>query len=435
VMNPDGTGQTALTSDPAQDQEPALNGNGAQVVFASNRDGDFEVFAVSAAGGTPQKLTANSDDNDFEVSVQRRVPPAGGVIVSGTIALASADVTVPESARVATVTVTRTGGTAGTAVVDYAATSGSASERSDFATAAGRLTFADGEPSKAFTVFITNDAFAEFDETINVTLANATGASLGLSAGTITITDNDEATAAANPIDDPEFFVRQHYLDFLNREPEAAGLDAWVNVLRNCPEQFNTSPTGPSAGCDRITVSSAFFRSQEFFDKGFFVIRFYLASLGRLPTYIEFVRDTQRIEAATPEQVNANRAAYATEFTQSADFRAVFDALSNQAYVDRLAQTAGVSPGNRAQLVADLNSGAKTRAQVLREFVENQQFAASRFNRAFVASQYFGYLRRDPDPAGFQTWLTFLDANPTDFRTMTNGFVNSQEYRSRFGNP
>ncbi len=28
------------------------------------------------------------------------------------------------------------------------------------------------------------------------------------------------------------------------------------------------------------------------------------------------------------------------------------------------------------------------------------------FNAAFVAMEYFGYLRRDPDTAGFNFWLT-----------------------------
>jgi hypothetical protein len=85
--------------------------------------------------------------------------------------------------------------------------------------------------------------------------------------------------------------------------------------------------------------------------------------------------------------------------------------------------------------VADLNAGRKTRGQVLREIVESDAFAAATFNRAFVLSQYFGYLRRDPDRAGFNAWLNYLNAHPGDFRTMVNGFVNSVEYRLRFGRP
>jgi hypothetical protein len=55
------------------------------------------------------------------------------------------------------------------------------------------------------------------------------------------------------------------------------------------------------------------------------------------------------------------------------------------------------------------------------------------FNRAFVAMQYFGYLRRDPDTDGFNAWLNYLNAHPDDFRTMVKGFANSREYTGRFG--
>jgi hypothetical protein len=47
--------------------------------------------------------------------------------------------------------------------------------------------------------------------------------------------------------------------------------------------------------------------------------------------------------------------------------------------------------------------------------------------------QYFGYLRRDPEPQGFADWLNHLNNNPGDFRSMVNGFLNSREYLLRFG--
>ncbi|HEY9401909.1 MAG TPA: DUF4214 domain-containing protein [Pyrinomonadaceae bacterium] len=52
-----------------------------------------------------------------------------------------------------------------------------------------------------------------------------------------------------------------------------------------------------------------------------------------------------------------------------------------------------------------------------------------------MAMQYFGYLRRDPEPEGYQAWLKYLDENPTDYRTMVHGFVNSTEYKLRFRQP
>jgi hypothetical protein len=48
--------------------------------------------------------------------------------------------------------------------------------------------------------------------------------------------------------------------------------------------------------------------------------------------------------------------------------------------------------------------------------------------------QYFGYLRRDPDP-DYNKWLAYLNEHPDDFRTMVRGFMNSVEYRLRFGQP
>jgi len=38
----------------------------------------------------------------------------------------------------------------------------------------------------------------------------------------------------SNPIDTPEYFVRQHYLDFLNREPDESGFNFWSDQIRSC---------------------------------------------------------------------------------------------------------------------------------------------------------------------------------------------------------
>ncbi len=104
------------------------------------------------------------------------------------------------------------------------------------------------------------------------------------------------------------------------------------------------------------------------------------------------------------------------------------------AAVDALLARANVALPNRNQLVADLEAGRKTPAETLRLIAESEQVSARYYNRAFVAMQYFGYLQRDPEPAGFQSWLTVLDRTG-DFRTMIFGFLYSAEYQSRFGPP
>ncbi|MEP6707534.1 MAG: DUF4214 domain-containing protein, partial [Pyrinomonadaceae bacterium] len=113
------------------------------------------------------------------------------------------------------------------------------------------------------------------------------------------------------------------------------------------------------------------------------------------------------------------------------------DSLSNTQYVDTLIAHTGVAYPNRNQMITDLNTSTKTRAQVLGDIVDASQFVqnAATFNRAFVLAEYFEYLRRNPDTPGLNGWVNFLNNNPGAFRTMVNGFVNSIEYRKRFGTP
>jgi hypothetical protein len=338
-------------------------------------------------------------------------------------------------------TVTRTGNISGSSTVEFATNesgsgircdtnTGQAYDRCDYETAIGTLQFNPGDESKTFSIFLWDDAHVEGTETFTVSLSNSTGASIGTpSTTTVTIADNDTSASNANPIDVDEFFVRMQYLDFLYREPEQGGFDAWVRVLRNCSNKNN------NPDCDRITVSSSFFRSTEFQLKGYYVYRFYRVAFGRLPTYREFIRDLRRVTGQTPEEVFANLTAYADEFRNRSDFRARYDSKSNDQYVDELQANVGVTVANREQLKRDLNEQRKTRAQVLREIVDRQEVYDREYNGGFVAAEYFGYLRRDPEPAGYQGWLNYLNNNPDDFRTMVNGFVNSIEYRLRFGRP
>jgi hypothetical protein len=90
-------------------------------------------------------------------------------------------------------------------------------------------------------------------------------------------------------------------------------------------------------------------------------------------------------------------------------------------------------PANKVTLIGSLNTNQKTRAQVLREIVESQEVENRFFIRAFVAMQYFGYLRRSPDTVGYNNWVTTLTDNPSNYRHMIFGFIYSDEYRSRFG--
>ena len=107
-----------------------------------------------------------------------------------------------------------------------------------------------------------------------------------------------------------------------------------------------------------------------------------------------------------------------------------FGGLNTQ-YVDTLLSTAQITHPNRDFWITALGNGTRTRAQVLREVAESTEVFNKYFNQAFVVMQYFGYLRREPD-AFYLDWIAHLDST-NDFRSMINGFMNSLEYRFRFG--
>jgi hypothetical protein len=136
------------------------------------------------------------------------------------------------------------------------------------------------------------------------------------------------------------------------------------------------------------------------------------------------------------EQLAANKQALVDAWVQRSAFRAAYERLSNSNYVAELIAHTEVSftQSERDALVSGLNRGTATRADVLRQIVENDGFARARFNEAFVMMEYFGYLRRDPDEGGYQFWLNKLNQFGGNFEQaeMVKAFINSGEYRARF---
>jgi glucose/arabinose dehydrogenase len=430
---------------------PAAAGRTAPPAFDLPSTGDFTDFKITL---TPQQVS-DLKAGLFYVNVHSAAFPAGeirgqfgAVTQSSVVQLDIADPNVGEGARVKTVGVVRLGDTSAPATVDYATSDGTASERSDYTTARGTLRFAPGESSKSFDVLITDDGLQEGSETFNVALSNpAAGAALGSPASAaITITDNDTAPPPANPVDDTQFFVRQHYHDFLSREPDAPGFQFWTQNIESC---------GADAQCRevrRVDTSAAFFLSIEFQETGYLVYRLYGESFARQPRYGEFVSDTQEIgrgvivgQGNWQAQLDANKQALADAWVQRPAFKSAFEGLSNLDYVNKLYAGAGVTPpaAERDALVAALDAGAKTRSRVLLDVADNAAFKQREFNRAFVLMQYFGYLRRNPDDppdnnfSGYDFWLAKLNQFNGNFvqAEMVRAFISSAEYRGRFGQP
>lgn len=275
---------------------------------------------------------------------------------------------------------------------------------------------------------------------------------------------NDPPTA--NPLDEARAFARQHYADFLAREPDTPGLDFWTGEIMSC----NSEPR--CVDNKRTNVSASFFLSQEFQATGYYVYRLYKGALGRAPYFAEFVKDVRTVAAGivvdnrlSPEVIDRNKLEFARQFVQRDEFSGKFGryhvSMTTDAFLNRVFETTGIVPNadERATLLSELNATTGTpatrRADALFKIVDgsvSQQngveiksvfntrygklFYDQEYNRAFVQMQYFGYLRRDPDSAGFNFWIdklnrfgNFMDAE------MVRSFVLAPEYRARVGQP
>jgi len=207
-------------------------------------------------------------------------------------------------------------------------------------------------------------------------------------------------------------------------------------------------------------VSAAFFLSIEFQQTGYFVYRLNQVAFNTQETlnWRGFLADTQEVGRDVQVGVGdweaklaANKKVYADRFVTTSAFLTTYQGMSNAQYVDALnthtldplapGLGGALTPGERDQLIADLNQSKKTRAEVLRAVAENPEFSRRQSNKAFVLMQYFGYLRRNPNSApdadfsGYNFWLGKLNQFNGNFidAEMVKAFLDSIEYKQRFG--
>jgi dipeptidyl aminopeptidase/acylaminoacyl peptidase len=64
VMNADGSGQTRLTNNSADDVHPSFSPDGSKIAFDSQRDGNYEIYVMNANGSGQVNLTHNSASDD-----------------------------------------------------------------------------------------------------------------------------------------------------------------------------------------------------------------------------------------------------------------------------------------------------------------------------------------------------------------------------------
>ena len=260
-------------------------------------------------------------------------------------------------------------------------------------------------------------------------------------------------------IDDSDFFVNQHYVDFLNRFPDPGGFSFWNGQLTNC---------SGNATCifnKRVEVSNEFSVVLEYGQSAAYVYRLWRGAYGnsqpfpnpdssnqteanKIPLYSKFKADRQVVVGGA--DLAAQQMQLATDFLTRTEFTTKYPAsLTLDQFVDAILATIknDIGPdlnGQKASLVG-LGSKAAVLFRLANEDtqggnggINNGAFIDAEYNRTFVYSQYGGFLRRDADVGGFLFWKGQVDSaplrSPTKQRAMVCSFITAGEYQLRFGN-
>ena len=467
VINGDGTGFQVLTETSTDEYSPAWSPDGKQIAFASNSG----IFVMNADGSSRRRIFDGqlTGSPDWSPDGQSVVFSLGGEIwvtriFGGTslrLTINSVDDTTPryspDGSKI--VFASNPDGPLLSQYEIFVMNSDGAGRTRLTNNAVGEMS-PDWSPDGKKIVYTNIGSGMVGDASIYV--MNADGSN------PVRVASGIGATwrTAPNPNDFSSFFVRQHYLDFLNREPDASGLNFWMGEIENC------TPKPQCTEVKRINVSAAFFLSIEFQQTGYLVERMYRVAYGegsgasslggahQLPVPIvrfnEFLPDTQQIGQGVVVGQNGwetvlenNKQAFASEFVQRPRFTsALATSMSPAQFVDKLFANAGVTPSSadRNTVIAEFGSATNTsdvaaRARALRDVAENSILNQQEFNRAFVLMQYFGYLRRNPNDApdadytGYDFWLSKLNQFNGNFvaAEMVKAFITSGEYRNRFG--
>lgn len=411
-------------------------------MFAGQPGKTYGFYAIATDGAANRELPKSVAEAITETPMAQPSPsptpsPSASPSPSptlNTVQFSQANYTVTEGVTFASISVTRLGTTTGSATVDIATSDAGALQRTDYTFAFGTLNFAAGETSKNFSVLVSEDAYIESAETLNLTLSNPSGGvTLGTpSTATLTLIDNDSGNPSTNPIDDANIFVRQHYHDFLAREGDAGGVSYWTNQILMC----GTDPV--CIKNRRLAVSDAFFFENEWQTTGGFILAVHKAALGNFPLYTDYMLDRARV--VDMGNLAVSKGNFLNLFVQRPAFTSVFpSSLTPTQYVDMLNANVSnsLTAGERDALITGLANGSKTRASVLGEIADNSVFREAQYNRTFVLSLYFHYLRRDPDQSGFDFWLGKINEFPPHSgagqHSVVCAFITSTEYQQRFG--
>ncbi|MGI8838507.1 MAG: hypothetical protein ACR2H4_17970 [Pyrinomonadaceae bacterium] len=167
----------------------------------------------------------------------------------------------------------------------------------------------------------------------------------------------------------------------------------------------------------------------------------YLAAFGRMPRYHEFIEDMKELgkgvvmgSAEAEPQLQERLLRLAQSFQQRDEFKARYDKVSGEEFVQQLLTNAGlqITEVDRAALAVAMQNGSEDHASVLVKLGTDPRVLLREQNRALVLVYFFAYLQRNPDDPpdrnldGFLHWVGFLEHHGA--ADLTTAFASSIEH-------
>ncbi len=254
-----------------------------------------------------------------------------------------------------------------------------------------------------------------------------------------TTVEDPEPTQIPIDVQVMQDFVTRCYINVLDREPEAAGFDYWVNLL--VTRQLYGSQ-----------VAYGFLFSPEALSRNFsnseFINRLYLLILDRQCSDSELAYWVNRLDAGdSREQIFAGFV-NSTEYSNlcsdygydSGHYVPGYDMQAQGGVNDFVARLYVVALGRdgssseRSYHVEGLVNGSFTGAAVIESFLNGPEYtSANNSNTSFIRDLYLICLNREADSTGLNDWLTRMNNGATRIEVI-RGFVGSDEFATLCGN-
>jgi hypothetical protein len=228
------------------------------------------------------------------------------------------------------------------------------------------------------------------------------------------VKDNDVFAATETGA---RLFVKQVYRDLLGREADAGGLGFWAAEIL-------------AGRQTRASMIEQFINGGEFQANVAPMARLYFGTYLRIPDYGGLLFWTGEFQSGRRSFNDI-----ATAFASAPEFVARYGNPTNRNYVNLLYQNIIGRAADQAGSdfwTGQLDSGVRTRGQMLAAFTESPEYKAVRAAEIFVTLQYAAMLKREPSQTEFDTLVSRLRANNLTQNTSVSTTISSTEYRGRF---